>query len=176
MLLLAAIQAYRKQARCKRQLVRVFERHSFLIHGGSLSRAGYSNSERSPSTAITTESLSASVPAARKHTHQTLSPPWFAQRPARSPPQARFCAFDHLPNMQRCGRADSTSATKQPPYPTTKANYAVNQLGLKSGRGHWKPSGSSGARANMRYRGDMKAQSARCTHACGKTSDVYALG
>jgi hypothetical protein len=134
MLLLAAIQAYRKQARCKRQLVRVFERHSFLAHGGNVLRVGYSQSERPTSTAITTESSSESVPAASKHTHQTPSPPRFAQGPARSPPQARFCVFDHLLNTQRCGRADSISARKQPPYSTTKASYSVNQLGLKSGR------------------------------------------
>ena len=40
MLLLAVIQAYGKRARSEQQLTRVFERHDFLVHGRSVSRAG----------------------------------------------------------------------------------------------------------------------------------------
>lgn len=118
MLLLAATQAYRRRARSERQVVRLFERHRFLVHSGSVSRAGHSYGDNPSSTAIVTKPLSAGVLHARKHTHEKPLPPRSAQRSARSPPQTRLCAFDDLPNTRWCNRAILACATKRPPSPT----------------------------------------------------------
>ena len=159
MLLLAAIQAYGKRARSEQQLARVFERHDFLVRGGSVSRAGRSYGENPSSTTDTTEPLSANMLRARKHIHEKSLPPRSQADLRHEPEFAPSTEHAMIQSSQFSIHHEETA------FSNDEAGYAARGPGSASDRQEHGEAQPSGARANMGNRGDVKARSAHYTHA-----------